>query len=108
MRDAWEFGRSYLWWNSMWNSWMGEGWGTAGEGTVYAPHVLSLGEDLQCLWSRRSDETILSSSSGFKSHEKARKPYSSVLGSAVGLELWGCALPFTAAHAPLLSLAEGQ
>ena len=51
---------------------------------------------------------ILVSSSGFKTHEKARKPYSSVLGSVVGLELWGCALPFAAAHAPLLSLAGGQ
>lgn len=75
---------------------------------MYAPHVLSLGEDLQYLWSRRSDEVILVSFSGFKTHEKTRKPYSSVLGSAVGLELWGCALPFAAAHAPLLSLAGGQ
>ena len=68
---------------------------------MYAPHVLSLDEHLQCLWNSRSDEMILVSSSGFKTREKARKPYSSMLGSAVGLELWGCALPFAAAHAPL-------
>lgn len=33
------------------------------------------------------------SSSGFKTPEEAKKPYGSVLGSAVGLEPWGCALP---------------